>query len=95
VRTDVESINKDNADLDKATIDLEKDRTAKAKATQDGDVGAQASTSLKIGADHAKIAVNKAEKHMDKQSLDYHKKKMKKEEDVNDSTNSESGGTKN
>src|SRR5689334_14936093 len=79
VRAGVEAINEDNADLQRHNSELEQDRAAKAKAKAEGDITGQAVNSVKIGADHTKIAAKKAKKSMDKKMLEHDKKQMRKE----------------
>ena len=77
IKADVQSLDKDNANIHSGENTLAHNRAAKAADKVNGDAGKQAVDSLKIGADKAGIEAQKVKKDVDEKILAHHKEGIK------------------
>ena len=76
IKADKAAIAKDDAAIAKQENNIEVNRAEKADAKAKGDVAAQASESVQIGANKTAKAAKETEKKVDEKILDHHEKKV-------------------
>ena len=80
IKSDVQSLDKDNNALGKDQHTLNKNRAAKAADKANDESGKQAVDSIKIGVDKTAIEEKKIEKNADEKILEHHKEEIKKDD---------------